>query len=468
MWMILAAGLVLSGCTSNALDKSGGEGPVLALTMATSDQPGGPQAVELKHFAEQVAEESDGGMRIDVTYAAMGEDHQKFDQTVAGLVQDGDFDLGVVPARSWDDLEVTAFRALQTPFLLDSDELVDAVVADDLAEQMLEGLDGTGVRGLALWPDALRHPVGYGTPLLRLADFRGAVIRAPYSRDVYAMLRTLGSEPADLDHVAVNTRYAAGTLDGTEAGADIVFGPPSTITADVTLYAKVNTIVVNEEAWSDLSDAEQTVLTEAAQRTRDWLVTERPREGELLGDACVNGTGVAEAGATAVAEIRQAASKQSRELRADPQAGPAIEQIEALAETLDADPAQILKCAAQSEAADIGKQIDPAVLDGTYRAEFTEQQFRQAGVDAASAASNAGVWTITLDGGHYSDQDSTCTATYELSKTMIAFRWELGDCTGDWTASWELTERGLRFTDVQATYAVDRAVWGLHDWVRLD
>lgn len=466
-WMILAAGLALSGCVWNALDKSGGEGPVLTLTMATSDQPGGPQTAELEHFAELVAEKSDGRMRIDVTYAAMGPDHRKFDQAVAGLVQDGSYDLGVVPARSWDDLDVTAFRALQSPFLLDRDELVDAVVQDALAETMLEGLDGSRVQGLVLWPDALRHPVGYGAPILRLSDLRGAALHAPYSRDVYAMLETLGSEPSDLDRVGITTRYASGTLDGTEAGADAAFGPPSTITADVALYAKVNTIVANEAAWKGLSDTEQTAVQDAARSTRDWLVSERPREDDLLLDACDNGTGVTVAGSAAVAEMRKATREHEQELRADAEAGPVIERIEALAKTLDSDPVSIVECAAQGEAPDIGELIDPDALDGTYRAEFTEQEFRQAGADAQSAASNAGVWTITLDGGRYSAAADTCTASYDLSKTMISFRWDPGTCSGDWTARWELTERGLQFTDVQTTYAVDRALWGAHEWVRL-
>ena len=466
-WMILATGLVLSGCIVNPLDKSGGEGPALTLTMATSDQPGGPQSAELEHFAEVVAKESNGRMRIDVTYAAMGQDQRKFDQTVAGLVQDGRFDLGIVPARSWDDLDVTAFRALQTPFLLDRDELVDAVVKDDVAQSMLEGLEGSRVHGIVLWPDALRHPVGYGAPILRPSDLRGAALHAPYSRDVYAMLEALGSEPSDLDRVGVTTGYASGTLDGTEAGADAAFGPPATITANVTLYAKVNTIVANEAAWDSLSDSQQAAVQDAARSTRDWLVAGRPREDDLLSEACANGTGVTVAGSAAVAGMRRATRKQEQGMRADADAGPVIERIEALAETLDSDPVLIVECAARSEAADIGELIDPGALDGTYRAELTEHDFLQAGADAQSATSNAGVWTITLDGGRYSAEADSCTAAYDLSKTMIAFRWDPGTCSGDWTARWERTESGLRFTDVQTTYAVDRALWGAHEWVRL-
>ena len=65
--------------------------------------------------------------------------------------------------------------------------------------------------------------------------------------------------------------------------------------------------------------------------------------------------------------------------------------------------------------------------------------------------------------------ESDCTATYRVSRTMISFRWDPGvQCSGDWSAHWKLTDDGLRFLQVQSAYAGDRAVWGLHEWVRLD
>jgi hypothetical protein len=360
-------------------------------------------------------------------------------------------------------------RALQAPFLLDSDDLVDEVVAGDLAQPMLDGLDGTGVRGLILWPEALRHPVGFGTPLADLSDFRGAGIRAPYSRDVYAVLRSLGSEPLDLDAKAINAGYADGSVAGAEAGADFAFGPPATITADVTLYGKIDTLVVTDEAWDRLGDQARTALADAAVSTRDWLVTDRPRDAQLLGEACGRGSGVTRAGAAAVAEIEKAAAPVLEELRADPEVGPAIERLEALKDAVDAHPGVPVECQASGPAADIGPEIDPAVLDGTYRTVFTEQELRDAGSDAVSTVANAGNWTITFDDGHFVELEGGCTATYQVSETMISFRWD-GDvqCTGDWSAQWQLTEDGLRFLDVQSAYAGDRATWGLHEWVRLD
>ena len=138
----LVSALLLAACTPAIVDKSGGSGPVITLRLATSDQPGGPQASALEHFAAAVADQSGDRLRVQTIYAASGDDEAKFDQAVARQVQDGTFDLGIVPARSWDDLGVDGMRALQTPFLLDSDDLVDRVVDGDLAQTLLERTRG--------------------------------------------------------------------------------------------------------------------------------------------------------------------------------------------------------------------------------------------------------------------------------------------------------------------------------------
>ena len=45
----LVSGLLLAACTPAVVDKSGGSGPVITLSLATSDQPGGPVASTLDH-----------------------------------------------------------------------------------------------------------------------------------------------------------------------------------------------------------------------------------------------------------------------------------------------------------------------------------------------------------------------------------------------------------------------------------
>ena len=93
---------------------------------------------------------------------------------------------------------------------------------------------------------------------------------------------------------------------------------------------------------------------------------------------------------------------------------------------VDADPVVPVECQVQGPAADIGPAINPAVLDGTYRTTFTTKELRDAGSDEVScAARRAGNWTITLDGGHYSDVESTTARRRtRCRETMISFRWD--------------------------------------------
>ena len=54
---------------------------------------------------------------------------------------------------------------LQAPFLIDSYPLLGAVLASPLPGQMLAGLHQAGFTGLGLYPDQLRHLVGFRKPL---------------------------------------------------------------------------------------------------------------------------------------------------------------------------------------------------------------------------------------------------------------------------------------------------------------
>ena len=137
-----------------------------------------------------------------------------------------------------------SLRALQTPFLLTATSCVDEVVTSDLAEPLIGGAaGGTACMGSRCGRRRCATRSGTGTPA-GLEDFRGAGIRAPYSRDVYALAdRALGSPPVDLAAAAMNAalRRRTARRRGERRSTSFAFGPPATITADVTLYAKIDT-----------------------------------------------------------------------------------------------------------------------------------------------------------------------------------------------------------------------------------
>ena len=176
--------ILLAACSGGSEgDKAGGDAAPVTLRMVTVEYKGAPYADGVAEFARQVEDLSAGSVRVDIVWNGADEYFGAFgpgaDQKVAGLVQNGELDLALIPARAWDELGVTSLQALQAPFLVSNEDLVEQVVQSELAGELLAGLDQAGVVGLALLPEGLRHPVGFEHPLLRLADFSGATIRSP-------------------------------------------------------------------------------------------------------------------------------------------------------------------------------------------------------------------------------------------------------------------------------------------------
>ena len=122
----------------------------VTLTIGTDDSPGVPSADQIQHFAKQVAELSDGKILIEPRWHAEGDDHPTdWDQAVAAMVQEGELDLALGPTWAWDELDVTTLQPLQTPFLVDSDDLVADIVEDEeLSGQLMSGLEEAGVVGV--------------------------------------------------------------------------------------------------------------------------------------------------------------------------------------------------------------------------------------------------------------------------------------------------------------------------------
>src|SRR5664279_4639150 len=162
--------VILVGCGSGrghpGADKAGPSHAPVVLTLGSRDSGSDPDTPIAEYFAAQVDELSSGRLRVHVILDAAGDDVPDTEMRIARMVRDGKLDLGWIGARVWDELGVTSFQALQAPFLIDNYALLDQVTSGPLAHEMLAGLTGKGVVGLALVPELLRHPVGLRRPFL--------------------------------------------------------------------------------------------------------------------------------------------------------------------------------------------------------------------------------------------------------------------------------------------------------------
>jgi TRAP-type C4-dicarboxylate transport system substrate-binding protein len=469
--------LAAVGCDSgDGTDKAGGSGNPVTLRLATPDREGLPGTKAIEHFRDEVAAVSDGSVRITPVYDA-AEGKPGFDQAVADLVRSGRMEMALIPARAWDEYGVTSLSALQAPFLIHDQAALNEVVTGELAEPMMRGLRRTGVTGLALLPEDLRHPFAFSGALRTPRDFAGAEIRAPLSGATFALLRALGAEPVDLEGDELTQAINDGSVVAAESAFDIAaptLPRMGTGTSNITFFPKVNVLVANSAALRELPESARTALDTAAANTLDWVTRTNRDDRDAAPGYCREGGRVVAAGPADIERLVEASRPVYSDLERDAVTKRFIEHIRALVQDQRPATDQALTCepsgAPASDQGGTESHTDPDVLDGVYRKRQTVDDFLAVGASEADAISNEGVHTITLDGGHLRDKvvspsnpksNVPCSGTYSLSGHTFTFKWEPhADCSGDFTATWRLSGGELRFTNIRTDERQDEVYWG--------
>jgi TRAP-type C4-dicarboxylate transport system substrate-binding protein len=176
-WAALA-GLSLSLCLLSACvnpgssgNKAGSRSPVVLSLANTAFGPG----VSLTRFAEVVDRLSGGEVRIKVVNAFGSYAADAQIQAVRAVAA-GELDMGLVGSNAFDSVGVTSLEALSAPLLIDSYALENAVLADPLADRLLEGLGAAGVTGLGMGPGHFQLPIARDRALLGTTEAQGVSV----------------------------------------------------------------------------------------------------------------------------------------------------------------------------------------------------------------------------------------------------------------------------------------------------
>ena len=440
----------LAGCVDAGGSRAGGEPLPVALQIGIADPAGRPGSNQIDEFVRQVEERSDGRVRVEPVYQAVGEGTRDWDQEVARLVVSGELDLGMIPARAWDTEGVDTLRALQAPFLIQSEQHLAAVVADtDLDADLLAGLEELGVTGLALLPESLRRLFLFQGQEVTLATFEGATIRSPRSDTSWALFESLGATPTDAE------------VDDTTTGAESevalagTLPPTGAVVGNLTFFPKVNSLVVNSERFGDLTEEHQQVLRDAATATRDWAIEHLPDDQALARELCESGGRVIHADAGQLTAIRTAAAPVTDTLRRDDGTASLMDRIEAHAGS--ATPTEVAPCRSRAPEDLTSDQLEPDggdLPDGTYRVEFTNEYLASQGLSSEMIGYNRGVWTIELQDGRWSVRqvapgyEDTFGDIYQVVGRTVYWRFYEGEPLV--RLRWSTTDQGdLRFEFVE-------------------
>ena len=371
---LVAMAVVCSGCTA-------GQPEPVVLKIGTDDRPGVPAADQIAALASEM-ESASGSIRFEPVWHAAG-DTADWDQAVADLVIAGDLDLAVVPSRAWASFGVTSLDPLTTPFLIQSDEALAAVLADDqVMEQVFSGLPEAGVVGIAALPEGLRRPFGFRGPLLAPSDFDGGVVRsatAEVNRSLYtAFGATVTDDEPDFEkQVGTDSSY--------------LLDPYGTATGNVVFYPKVNVLVANAERWSGLSEVARDEILSAVAATQEWVDRTQSTDADAARAWCASGGTIVEASPEQVAAFEQAVRPLVDRITAEGENAGTVASIERIVLGIQADD-PMSSCDVAPAAPGAG-----ATIAGTYRWEVTEETIAAAGEAVAQCGEVCGVYTWTLE-----------------------------------------------------------------------
>jgi TRAP-type C4-dicarboxylate transport system substrate-binding protein len=423
--IVSAAGV--SGCLgSDDSNKAGGEGESDAMVLRLANPDDSP--VDLDEYAREVESQSDGSVRIEFENSWRAGEVDNERGTIED-VRDGKVDMGSVGVRAFDQVGLDTFQPLVAPFAIDSYALQAEVLRSPLTERMLSSVEQLDLVGVTLLPGEMRKPLGVSRPLVTASDYRGASIGVRPSEVSARTFQALGASTTGY-HFSDDIS----SFDGLEAAVhSIPFEGhdrlAQTLAANVNLWPRALTIIMNKDVYDDLSDDQREALSAAGRATLDPSVEEiENREQEALGIICNRGELAVRSASSSQLEALHAATAPVRHrLERSPDTRGAMRAIAALRAEVEPEPAPTCT---EEQSQPTGGGETP--VDGLWRMETTKEEAATIIPAGDLVAENWGEFTYAGRAGRFAfttDNKGACIwayGSYSVDGDVVEWRFEGG------------------------------------------
>jgi len=227
------------------------------------------QGRAVNFFAEQVAKNSGGKMKIRaIAAAALGPDTQ-MQQALVGGAQE------MMVGSTATLVGITKEMALwDTPFLFNTAKEADTILDGPIGQKVLDKLQEKGLVGLVYWENGFRNLTNSKRPITKLEDLDGVKLRVMQNEVYLDSFKLMGANAIPLPFSELFSALETKTVDGQE-------NPYNTILSskfyEVQKYLSVTNhvyspwiMLVSKKWWDQLSTDEQKVLADAAKASRDF------------------------------------------------------------------------------------------------------------------------------------------------------------------------------------------------------
>lgn len=395
---LAALALTAAGCGGGSVGKAGGQGVGhVTLTIARNST----EVPDLGEWIKAVGRLSHGtvAVRFREDWRPGDPDYER--HTLAD-VRSGRVDIAEMGARVYDLEGVDAFRPLLAPFAVDSYALEQRVLESPVAADMLRAVARAGVVPLGLLPGAMRRPLGVGRRLVAPGDYPGARIGIRPSRLERETFRALGAIPVAYVPGESLGRLAGLEADVESAGEARTQEHVSSLTANVALWPRVMTLVMNRQAYDRLARSQQRALAGAWRASLGaTLAYERQFERDALASFCIRGIPVLTATPAQLEQLRNAVAPVTEQVATDPATRDAAAGILALRRSTP--PEQPLTCAGVDPLALAGPAPAGATPEGVWRKSLAFAELRAGGAADTDELNveNTGTFTLSLRHGRF-------------------------------------------------------------------
>ncbi|KGE86742.1 MAG: TRAP transporter substrate-binding protein [Phaeodactylibacter xiamenensis] len=253
--------IFISGCSQ--------QDSVTAIKLAHGLDISHPVHKGMVYFAEQVAERSNGQMRIDIYPSGqLGSERQCLE-----LLQIGSLGMTKVSAAVLENF-APRMKVLGLPYLFRDDEHAWAVLNGPIGKGLLLEAQNYWLRGVCFYDAGSRSFYTKDRPINSPDDLDGLKVRVMNSQTAMQMVKALGGAPTPISFGELYTALQQGVVDGAENN------PPSFYTSrhyEVCKYYSIDehstvpdVMLIGTNTWERLTAQEQTWLQEAADASVEY------------------------------------------------------------------------------------------------------------------------------------------------------------------------------------------------------
>lgn len=241
-----------------------------------------PFQVGIDKFAEILAQKTGGKLKMrGYPDGQLGAELQSISSAQGGVLE-----MTLVSTAATASV-VKEFGVYDLPFLFNDHKEADLVLDGPVGRKLLDKLPEKNLVGLCYFENGFRHVTNSRRPITKAEDFKGLKIRTIQNPVFIDIFNNLGANALPLPFTEVFTALESKAIDGQETPYSNIYGNKfyevqKHVSNTGHIYGAA-VVLVSKKFWDQVSGAEQKVLQESCNTSRDFERTyNRAEDPKLL------------------------------------------------------------------------------------------------------------------------------------------------------------------------------------------